>query len=159
MRLFFFVCVNSRYICSFHYANTGRMGNWIKQHWTILFCFSQIGAHHNAVHRFPRADIQLVLCLPGRKGLRRTGRTDGLPQLCGRPVVGRDNSDHHWLRRYGAANVDGENCGVVLQRICDFVLCTSSGERTTCFLYFNCCFLENRKLTELLFPECTLVFK
>lgn len=87
------------------------------------------GTHHHAVHRFPRADIQLVLCLPGRKRLRGTGRTDGLPQLRGRPVVGRDHGDHDWLRRHGAADVDGQNCGVVLQRVCDLVLCTSSGKR------------------------------
>lgn len=96
------------------------------------------GTHHHAVHRFPRADIQLVLRLPGREGLRGTGRSDGLPQLRGRPVVGRDHSDNDWLRRHSAADVDGQNCGVVLQRVCHFVLCTSSGKRAAMLAQIDC---------------------
>lgn len=60
--------------------------------------FVPTGAHHHAVHRFPRADIQLVLCVPGREGLCGTRRPDGLSQLRGRTMVGRHYGDNDRLR-------------------------------------------------------------
>lgn len=94
----------------------------------ILDCCAPAGADHHTVHRFPRADIQLVFRLSGREGLCRAGRPDGLPQLRGRAVVGRDHGDNDRLRRHGAADVDGQDRGVVLQRLCDIVFRTSSGK-------------------------------
>lgn len=68
------------------------------------------GANNHAVHRFPGADIQLVLCVPCRKGRgRREREAQRLCQLRRRTMVGSNNGYDDRLRRYRTTDLDGEN--------------------------------------------------
>lgn len=77
-------------------------------------CAAPAGINNDALHRLSGADIQLVLCVSGRKGRSGARWRNRFCQLRGCAVVGRDHSDDNRLRWHRAANVDGQNCGLVL---------------------------------------------
>lgn len=86
------------------------------------------GIDHNVVHRIPWPNIQLIFRLFGGEGCGRSGRTNRFRQLCRCIVVGCYNGDDYRLRWHRAANMDGQNCCIVFQRVRDIVFCTASGE-------------------------------
>lgn len=84
------------------------------------------GADNDAVHRLPRADLQQLLCVPRRERRCRRRRQEQLLVVRRRPLVGGYYSHDDWLWRHSAAHVDGQDCRVMFQRFCHFVLCSSS---------------------------------
>lgn len=121
-----------RQVCTYSAAAADQRINPPRWTWTNLLAFVCLclfvrspGVNHDDVHRIPGTDLQLVLCVLGREGCGRPGwlGEEQLCQLRGRPVVGRNYADDHRLRRHGPADVDGQDCRVVLQRVCHLLLC------------------------------------